>query len=109
MTLSFFFKRSSKNVRLEKAREIVQNLRRGEASYSDIFQLFHLVRGESKEPLEQFIARHSFSEQAQNYLLDLVKAAEKCSYLEGEGAFQFRYDKKSFQELLNYMSKRSTS
>lgn len=97
---SFFLLRKSKNFNFEQARKIVKSLQEGKASYSDIFQLFHLIRGESKEPLEEFIKKQGFSTETQRYLLELIQAAEDLSYLRGAGTFKFQYDKRPFQELL---------
>ena len=97
---SFFLWRESKNIYFDQAQKIVKSLQEGRASYSDIFQLFHLVRGESKESLEEFIKKQKFSTQTIRYLLKLVEAAEDRSYLKGEGIFKFKYDKRPFQELL---------
>ena len=106
---SFSLGRESKNIHFDKAQRIVKSLQEGKGSYSDIFQLFHLVRGESEWPLEEFIKKQKFSTQTSKYLLKLVQAAEDSSYLKGEGTFKFEYEKRPFQELLALMLKKGRS
>ena len=103
--LSFFLVRREKNLNLKRAQEIVKLFKHGEASYSDIFQLFNLVRGESKDTLKDFIEKKGFSSATQEYLLKLIEIAEDQSYLEGEMKFKFQYDKRSFRELLCCISR----
>ncbi|MCY4643656.1 MAG: BatD family protein [Bacteriovoracales bacterium] len=105
LILSFLLFRKTKNSRFEMAKRIVKSLRRGEVTYSDIFQLFQLARMESQEPLEVFIKKQNFSKKTQDYLLDLVKSSEKFFYLKGEETFRFKYDKGPFSELLSFISK----
>ena len=103
---SFFLWRESKNICFDEAQRIVKSLQEGRASYSDIFQLFHLVRGESDESLDEFIKKQKLSTRTSKYLLKLVETAEDLSYLKGEGMFKFKYDKKPFQELLALIFKK---
>ena len=105
LILSFLLVKKKSNLSLIRARKIIKKLKKEEASYSDVFHLFHLIRGESKEPLEDFIKKQEFSDNTKIYLLKLIEAAESLSFLRGEGRFKFKYDKRPFQELLGCISK----
>ena len=98
--LSFLKIKRNKNYRLERAEDIINSLKRGKSSYSEVFQLFNIIRGESKQSLEEFIKKQNLSLSTQDYLLKLIKEASNTSYLNGEKIFKFKYSKKPFQELL---------
>ena len=105
--LSLFLKTKKKtNLHIKEAEQVVNSLKQGEGTYSDIFRLFHLVRGESGSPLDIFIKTQGFSRESQEYLLKLVESAESFSYFKGDRVFRFKYSRKPFQELLVYIAKK---
>ncbi len=101
VVLSFFLRfRAEPNNAFERAKAITNILKKGEGSYKSIFQLLVLAGGDVDTSLENQVKRLSFSKKTESYFLELVRSAQKKSYLEHKKTFKINYDNSAFNELL---------